>query len=104
VTTAIIARTITAARNGAALRQTARVMHEMGCAELVEVVTDYLENALDGEQRRRFEAHVAGCDGCEEYLKQYRATILALGSADEPRLPEGLQRELHERFRRRRTA
>ena len=31
-------------------------------------MTDYLEGALDRRHRRRFEAHVAECDGCEAYL------------------------------------
>ena len=37
---------------------------EVACRELVELVTDYLEGALQPAERRRFEAHVAGCDGC----------------------------------------
>ncbi len=32
--------------------------------ELVELVTDYLEGALDGDQRRRFDEHLAACPGC----------------------------------------
>jgi anti-sigma factor RsiW len=51
------------------------------CQELVELVTDYLEGALAPAERARFEAHVAGCSGCERYLDQMRATVaLARGS------------------------
>ncbi len=49
------------------------------CAELVEIVTDYLEDALDPPTRRRFEEHLAVCPGCEDYLDQVRATIAAAG-------------------------
>ena len=49
------------------------------CNELVELVTEYLEGALDETELRRFEAHVAECDGCETYLQQFRATIESVG-------------------------
>ena len=49
----------------------------LSCAELVEIVTDYLEDALDPPTRRRFEEHLAACPGCEDYLDQIRATIAA---------------------------
>jgi anti-sigma factor RsiW len=51
----------------------------LACQEFVELVTDYLEGALPRRERRRFEAHVGGCDGCESYLQQMRVTIRSLG-------------------------
>jgi anti-sigma factor RsiW len=56
---------------------------EMPCKELVEVITDYLENRLSPADRTRFEAHLAACDACRHYLDQFRLTIRSLG-----RLPE----------------
>ena len=38
-------------------------------------MTDYFEGALAPAERARFEAHVAGCPGCERYLDQIRATV-----------------------------
>ena len=49
------------------------------CAELVELVTDYLEGALEPVARRRFDEHLAVCLGCEDYLDQIRATIATAG-------------------------
>ena len=51
------------------------------CQEFVELVTDYLEGALEPRVHARFEAHLADCDGCEGYLEDMRATIRTLGSA-----------------------
>jgi anti-sigma factor RsiW len=51
----------------------------MTCRELVELVTSYLEGALSLEDRLRFEAHIAGCDGCTAYLRQMRQTIRITG-------------------------
>jgi anti-sigma factor RsiW len=56
---------------------------EMPCRELVELVTDYLEDHLPPPDRARFEAHIAECEDCETYLEQMRLTIGVLG-----RLPE----------------
>jgi anti-sigma factor RsiW len=53
---------------------------EPACQEFVELVTDYLDGALDRRTRRRFEAHLAACDGCEAYLEQIRATVATAGS------------------------
>lgn len=52
---------------------------EMPCNELVEAITDYLEGTLPPDDRRRFEEHLAICEGCTTYLAQMRATIAAAG-------------------------
>ncbi len=52
---------------------------EFVCQEMVELITDYLEGALSRSQRRRFEAHLAACEHCSEYLEQMRVTIRATG-------------------------
>jgi anti-sigma factor RsiW len=56
---------------------------EMPCRELVELVTDYLEDRLSSIDRVRFEAHLAECEACRIYMEQFRQTIRVLG-----RLPE----------------
>ena len=56
---------------------------EMPCRELVELVTDYLEDRLSPIDRARFEAHLTECEACRTYLEQFRETIRVLG-----RLPE----------------
>lgn len=56
---------------------------ELPCRELVELVTEYLENRLSPTDRVRFEAHLAQCEACRAYLDQFQQTIRALG-----RLPE----------------
>ena len=53
------------------------------CRQAVELVTDYLEGALSQAQRRRFEAHLASCPDCPEYLAQMRA-IIALAESITP--------------------
>ena len=50
-------------------------MEDLPCRELVELVTDYLEGALPPGERTRFDAHLAECPGCTEYLEQMRVTL-----------------------------
>ena len=52
---------------------------DLACHELVELVTDYLEDALAPLERARLERHLDQCAGCREYLAQMRQTIQALG-------------------------
>ncbi len=51
----------------------------MTCQEFVELVTEYLEGTLDAPASARFAAHIDQCDGCAEYLEQFRETIAAVG-------------------------
>jgi anti-sigma factor RsiW len=58
----------------------------MDCKELVELVTAYLEGALDDASRARFEDHLQACDGCENYLQQFRVTVATLGTIPDEEL------------------
>ena len=52
---------------------------DLVCQQAVELVTDYIEGALSRADRRRFEAHLADCPNCTEYLAQMRLTIQLSG-------------------------
>jgi anti-sigma factor RsiW len=71
----------------------------LSCQELVELVTDYLEGALDERDLRAFEAHLADCDGCTEYLEQMRATIRLVGSLTPNDLTQAAETVLLQAFR-----
>jgi predicted MFS family arabinose efflux permease len=55
---------------------------ELACKELVELVSDYLEGVLPPSVRDEFQTHLAGCDGCTEYVRQIGITLRALQEAD----------------------
>jgi anti-sigma factor RsiW len=76
-----------------------RLDRELTCAQLVELVTDYLEGRLPVSDVERFEEHIAFCTGCGAYLAQMRATISATGRVDAEDLPAELQERLLEAFR-----
>jgi anti-sigma factor RsiW len=76
-----------------------RLDRELSCAEIVELVTEYLEGGLAAADRERFEEHLAFCDGCDRYLDQMRATVAAAGRLELERLPAALEEKLLEAFR-----
>jgi anti-sigma factor RsiW len=69
------------------------------CQELVELVTDYLEDAVDDATRSEIDAHLALCAGCATYLEQMRRTIHALGRVPVETLSEEAKADLLTAFR-----
>lgn len=51
----------------------------LGCPQLVELVTDYVEGALAPRERADFDAHLSICPGCVTYLEQVRRSIDLVG-------------------------
>ena len=74
-------------------------MADLTCQEFVELVTDYLEGALDEDTVRRFEEHLALCPGCETYLSQMKETASRLGEIPVESLSAETQATLLSAFR-----
>ena len=72
----------------------------LACQEVVELVTDYLEDALPAADRRRLEAHLADCPHCTEYLAQMRETIRLTGRLAPDDLSPAMRADLTELYRR----
>jgi anti-sigma factor RsiW len=60
-----------------------RTRKKLTCRELVELVTDYLDGSLSRRDRARFEAHIAACGNCTQYVEQFRETIRLTGTLRE---------------------
>jgi anti-sigma factor RsiW len=71
----------------------------LNCDELVQLVTDYLEHALGDAEQRRFEKHLAECEGCRAYVDQIRVTIRLTGRLAADDLPREARDELVAAFR-----
>ena len=71
----------------------------MPCQELVEVITDYLDDALPATDRARFEAHLAECDACQDYVDQFRQTIALAGRVEPEQLAPQTRDQLLSAFR-----
>ena len=72
---------------------------DLTCQELVELVTAYLDDALTLQERARFEAHLALCAGCQNYVEQLRETIRLTGTLTEAALRPQAREDLLGAFR-----
>jgi anti-sigma factor RsiW len=68
------------------------------CDRLVELVTDYLEGALDEATAAEFEAHLVRCPGCDAYLDQMRQTAHQLGRVSLDGLSDAARARVLEAF------
>jgi predicted anti-sigma-YlaC factor YlaD len=75
------------------------VTRGLACQEIVELVTDYLERAMDAQLQASLEAHLAGCPHCTHYLEQIAATIRVAGSISAEDLSPEFRAGLLEAFR-----
>jgi len=74
-------------------------MSDLECNEFVELVTAFLDGALDAETEGRFVDHVAACDGCDRYLDQIRQTTQTLGSLPPESMSDEARESLLDAFR-----
>jgi len=74
-------------------------MKAITCRQFVELVTRYLDGALDPAEEARFAEHLAACDGCDRYLAQFRRTIDAVGHLPADSIPAGTRDHLLDVFR-----
>jgi predicted anti-sigma-YlaC factor YlaD len=70
----------------------------LSCQEVVELVTDYLDNVLLPEMRKRLEEHIAECPGCETYIEQIRQTISMLHQLAKEQVSPATRQELLQFF------
>ncbi|HZA78420.1 MAG TPA: zf-HC2 domain-containing protein [Acidimicrobiales bacterium] len=69
------------------------------CRQIVELVTEYFEDALSPQDRSRFEEHIMSCPPCRAYLEQMRQTIRLLGRIPEETVPPEAEEALRAAFR-----
>jgi hypothetical protein len=62
-----------------------RRLLRISCADALELMTDHLEGALSEADAARMRAHLAGCQPCNVFLDQLRATITVVHEAGRDR-------------------
>jgi anti-sigma factor RsiW len=65
---------------------------------MVELVTLYLEGAMDAATQARFEQHLQQCDGCAGYLEQFRTTVRTVGAIREEQIDPVFRARLLDAF------
>jgi anti-sigma factor RsiW len=75
-----------------------KLNRDLTCADLVELLTAFLDGTLSAADCERFEEHIAYCEWCVTYLDQMRETIASVGRLEEDDLSPEAQTALLDAF------
>ena len=64
------------------------------CKEFLQELTDYMDSTVDGELRRKLEAHISECPNCFVILDTTQRTIKVYKGME----PQELPQEVHVRL------
>jgi anti-sigma factor RsiW len=74
--------------------------HEHGsCREILQNLSAFIENDLEGTLRTQVESHLADCNDCRHCAEELRSTILLLGDAGSRPTEPGRHDRLMSRLR-----
>jgi len=68
----------------------------MTCRDVIDVLADYLEQALTPEMAADLERHLAGCEPCRAYLATYRRTRALGAQAARLEMPDEMKARLRQ--------
>lgn len=66
----------------------------MDCIDLVELVTECLEDSLERDRLLQVLDHLPYCKGCDDYFNQVLVTLKALSAAPQSSVPPELEATL----------
>ena len=67
---------------------------DLACASGVDLLMDYLEDALPKDLRDRIESHVAACERCTAFVASYREAPRVVREAASFGMPPELEESL----------
>jgi hypothetical protein len=70
------------------------------CAEIRNLLSEYLDNALDAKAKALADEHLHTCPACREELDSLRALVKELGSIESVKAPADFLDQLHKRMER----
>lgn len=73
---------------------------DLACQELVELLSDYLDNQLSQRASDDVELHLSDCPGCQTALEHLRTSIALTRSAEVSALAPEVRQRLLTEFRR----
>ena len=74
-------------------------LKQMDCIDLVELVTDCLEEAVDNETLMAVLDHLPACKGCDDYFNEVLVTLKVVSNAAPEQLPADLEAKLLGKYR-----
>lgn len=55
-----------------------KIVGGLSCGQVLDRLSDYLDDELGRDARGAVEEHLRGCDGCSRFGGEFRATVRAL--------------------------
>jgi anti-sigma factor (TIGR02949 family) len=71
---------------------------QIGCAEVIQELSNYIDNDVAGELRNRIKEHLAGCAHCTAILDGTRNVIRLVCDERAFELPQGFSQRLLQRL------
>jgi hypothetical protein len=68
------------------------------CEELRSLVTAYLEQVMNGEEREWFESHIDMCGSCDVHLREMKVMVAMLGHCGPEPIAPATRQHLHTLF------
>jgi len=68
----------------------------MNCRDVIDVLADYLDQAVTPEIAADLERHLAGCEPCRAYLATYRRTRALGAQAARLEMPDEMKARLRQ--------
>lgn len=75
----------------------------MECANIKELLSEYIDGVLDVQTEALVEEHLSICRGCREELASLKVVVEELGSLESVEAPKDFLEKLHERMERKFT-
>ena len=75
--------------------------HVMKCTDLLALLNDYVDGAIDPSLCSQFEAHMVGCNPCQVVIDNIRQTITLYRNGAVHELPLPFRQQLHAALRER---
>ena len=69
-------------------------MKAVVCMSGVELLTEYMEDALAPDVRAAIETHVAGCERCVAFMASYQDSVRIIRDATTMEMPPDLEASL----------
>ena len=66
------------------------------CRDAIGLLDEYLESVFSPAEVERFEAHLAGCEPCQAYLRTYRRTKGLTAEAERIAMPPEMKDRLRQ--------
>jgi hypothetical protein len=68
------------------------------CKDIKDLITKYLENEMENDERISFEKHIDSCESCKEELEDIKSMINLCSEIEDEELPEDFSSRLHDKL------